>query len=228
MSYKPKMSEDEAKKRLDWQNRVYETHLKSKEPVSLDCLGRRIDVPQEVFSPPPWEHNLLAKAVLKEVKETDRVLDMGTGSGIIAIVAASKSSGVVAVDVNPFAVKCAKENVDRNGLSSRITVRESDLFENVEGRFDLIVFDPPFRWFEPRDVWERCCADKDYATMRLFFEEAENYLNDEGRLLIHFGTSGDIAYLKHLIGRRGYARKQLLKESRVGWTYFTYRLTRKR
>jgi hypothetical protein len=50
-------------------------------------------------------------------------------------------------------------------------------------------------------------------------------LNPEGRMLIAFGTSGDIAYLKHLIRKHGFRRKQLLKNCRAGWTYFTYRLT---
>jgi release factor glutamine methyltransferase len=201
-------------------------HLKCKEPVSMNFLGKTIEIPPNVFSPVPWEHNLLAKAVLREVRETDRVLDMGTGSGVQAILAASKSSNITAVDVNPFAVECAKANVNLNKLSSRITVKESDLFENVKGKFDLIIFDPPFRWFEPRDIWERSCADKEYRTLGLFFENAEKYLNDKGRILMVFGTSGDIVYFKHLIRKYGFRRRQIFKESRVGWTYFTYRLTR--
>jgi len=102
------MSEAEARKRLNWQNGVYEMHLKCKEPVPMNFLGKTIEIPPNVFSPVPWEHNLLAKTVLREVRETDRVLDMGTESGVQAILAASKSSNVIAVDVNPFAVECAK------------------------------------------------------------------------------------------------------------------------
>jgi len=143
MTYKPMMSEEEVKKRRDWQNGVYEMHLKCKDAVSMNLLGRRMEIPHDVFSPPPYEHNLLAKAVLREVKESDRVLDMGTGSGVQAIFAASKSKDVTAVDVNPSAVQCARANVELNSLSSRVTVKESDLFRNVEGQFDLILFDPP-------------------------------------------------------------------------------------
>ena len=68
---------------------------------------------------------------ITEEKETDRVLDMGTGSGIQAILAASKSSNVVAVDMNPFAVKCTKLNVNLNKLSSRIQV-ETSFFSLLE------------------------------------------------------------------------------------------------
>ena len=70
----------------------------------------------------------------------------------MAVFAASKSTNVTAVDVNPSTVECARANAELNNLSSRITVKESDLFENVEGQYNLIIFDPPFRWFEPRDV----------------------------------------------------------------------------
>ena len=226
MVYKPMMSKEEAQKRRDWQNGVYEMHVKCKAAISMDLLGRRLEIPQDVFSPPPYEHNLLAKAVLREVKESDKVLDMGTGSGVQAIFAASKSTNVLAVDVNPSAVNCARANVELNGLSSRVTVKMSDLFENADGKYDLIIFDPPFRWFEPRNMWERCSADKDYVSLRLFFENAGVHLSKDGRMLIHFGTSGDLAYLKHVIRKYSFDRRLVLKESRAGWTYFVFRVTR--
>lgn len=193
----------------------------------MEYHGKKIVVLPNVFAPEPWNRNLLAKTVLREVKETDKVLDLGTGTGVQAVFAASKSVDVTAVDVNPDAVKCATLNVELNGLSSRVKVHQSDLFENVQGKFDLIVFDPPFRWTKPRDMWERSCADEGYATLKKFFAEAKNYLNVGGRLLMHFGTSGDIAFFKHLIRINGFKRKQILKNSACGWTYFSYRLTPK-
>ena len=195
MVHKPLMSETEAKRRIDWQNKAYREHLKSNNCITIDFYGRKIVVLPNVFAPEPWDYNLLAKTVLKEVTETDKVLDMGTGTGIQAILAGSKSTDVTAVDVNPFAVKCAKMNIKLNKLSSRVKVSESDLFENVKGKFDVIIFDPPFRWSKPRDIWERSCADEDYTTMSTFFTQVKNHLNPRGRLLIHFGTSGDISYL---------------------------------
>jgi release factor glutamine methyltransferase len=226
MRYEPMMSEAEAKRRLDWQNGVYKEHLKDRKRISIDIAGRRFVVSPNVFASVSWDYNLLAKTVLMEVKETDKVLDMGTGCGVQAILAASKSPDVIAVDVNPFAVRCARHNVKLNKLSSRVKVRESDLFEHARGRFDLIIFDPPFRWSKPRDIWERSSADEGYETMKGFFEEAPEHLNEEGRILIHFGTSGDLTYLKCLIKENGFKRRQVLKDERKGWKYFTYRLTR--
>ena len=226
MTYEPMMSETEAKRRLEWQNRAYEEHRKDRKRKSFDILGRSFLVSPNVFVPVPWNCNLLAKTVLMEVRESDKVLDMSTGCGVQAILAASKSSNVIAVDVNPFAVRCARQNAKLNKVTSRVKVRESDLFENVKGRFDLIIFDPPFRWSKPRDIWERSSADEEYGTMNQFFKQAPERLNHGGRVLIHFGTSGDLTYLKYLIKKNGFRRRQVLKDERKGWKYFTYRLTR--
>ena len=100
------------------------------------------------------------------------------------------------------------------------------MFGEVRGRFDLILFDPPFRWTPPRDVWESSTADRGYATLQRFLRECREFLTETGRVVIHFGTSGDLTYLKRLIRHNGLHRKQLLKSCHEqGWEYFTYRLT---
>lgn len=225
MPYKPKMSDSEAKQRIEWQNKAYRKHLGRNERVTVDFNGLKLVVLPNVFAPEPWDYNILSKTVLKEVNQSDKVLDMGTGTGVQALIAANKSVDVTAVDVNPFAVECAKLNSEINNVSSRLKVKQSDLFENVTGTFDVIIFDPPFRWSKPRDEWERSCADENYATMNAFFEQAKNYLTPTGKILIHFGTSGDLSYLKQVIQKNGYTLKQLLTIDRCGWSYFTYRLT---
>ncbi|MGH3575022.1 MAG: methyltransferase [Pseudonocardiaceae bacterium] len=61
------------------------------------------------------------------------------------------------------ALAVARDNALRNGVADRVEVRRSDVFSNVDGRFDLIVFDPPFRWFAPRDVLEAATTDENYG-----------------------------------------------------------------
>ncbi|MCK4492342.1 MAG: methyltransferase [Candidatus Altiarchaeales archaeon] len=79
------------------------------------------------------------------VNEGDRVLDVGTGVGIMAVVASEKASRVVAVDVNPKALEITKENADINNCWN-IETLEGDLFTDInpEERFDLIAFNPPY------------------------------------------------------------------------------------
>ncbi len=70
------------------------------------------------------------------------VLDMGTGSGILAIAAAKSGCSVTAADINPEAIKAAGEAAEKAGV--KINLALSDLFENVKGKFDLIIFNPPY------------------------------------------------------------------------------------
>jgi len=162
------MSKKEIEIRREWQDSGYRP-MQEFQNVVVECLGRRFVVPGQVHPIQPL--TLLQKSVLSEVSINDRVLDMGTGSGINGILAASKSSEVVAVDVNPFAVESAKKNAKFNHVSSRLKIFGSDLFQHVDGKFDLIIFDPPFRWFKPRDLRERGTTDENFQTMTAFFQE---------------------------------------------------------
>jgi release factor glutamine methyltransferase len=156
-------------------------------------------------------------------------LDMGTGTGVNGIVAAATGAHVIAVDVNPEAVRCAAENAKRNGVADRFEARESDVFEAVSDRFDVIVFDPPFRWFPPRDMMERGTTDEDYEALTTFFTYAAAHLKPEGRILIAFGTTGDIDYLHHLITQYGFHCDELRRvegeKDGLPVAYFAYRLT---
>lgn len=191
-------------------------------------LGLTLVVPPDVH-PITGASHLLGQAVLGEVRAGDRVLDMGTGCGVNAILAATRGARVVAVDINPRAVEAARRNAERNGVADRIEVRESDVFSNVDGAFDLMIFDPPFRWFAPRDLLESAITDAGYRAMTAFFRQARQHLAPGGRMLIFFGTSGDLAYLRRLADEEGFAvtvvaQDHLVKE---GWRvdYFTFRMT---
>jgi hypothetical protein len=75
----------------------------------------------------------------------------------------------------------------------------ADLFDCVDGDFDRIIFDPPFRWFEPRDLLEGSHTDGQYRTLTRFMAEAPSRLKPGGRIIMNFGTSGDLDYLRELI-----------------------------
>jgi len=80
------------------------------------------------------------------VKNDDVVLDVGTGCGILGIIAAEKASKVVAVDINPYAVHCAKENAKINNVANKMEFIQGDLFAplNAKRIFDLILFNAPY------------------------------------------------------------------------------------
>lgn len=228
MTYRPSMSDAELRRIREWHDAAYES-VRDRGEQTVEYLGRTFVVPPEVFPPAPMSR-LLGEAVLAEVRETDRVLDMGTGCGVNAILAASRATDVLGVDLNPAAVEAAVANAERNGVADRITFRESDVFSAVDGRFDLIVFDPPFRWFAPRDLLEASMADENYGALTRFLAEAGDHLTPGGRILLFFGTSGDLDHLCRVADENGFVRetlssRDLTKDGRTV-SYHAFRLRR--
>ena len=229
--YEPMMDVADVERIRRWHERALAegAALASSEPIhTFDYLGLTLVIPAEVHPINPVSH-LLGEAVLAEARPDERVLDMGTGSGVNGILAATKGARVVAVDVNPYALDAARANADRNGVADRVDVRESDVFAGVDGVFDLIVFDPPYRWFTPRDVRELASTDTSYRAMTEFFVQARHHLVPAGRMLIAFGTSGDIAYLRRLIADNGFDAVVVASlagdRDGVRVEYFTFRVT---
>ncbi len=223
MSYRPRVSAEYAEQIRRWHERAHAESASRGDEV-VDYLGTTIRVPPDVQPITRMSH-LLGQAVLDEVRTDDRVLDMGTGSGVNAILAASRAAAVLAVDISPSAVAAARANAAANGVS--IEVRESDVFSTVDGEFDLIVFDPPFRWFAPRSVLEAATTDEDYGALTRFFAEVDGHLAPGGRILLFFGTSGDIAYVRELSARFDTEVLATERLTRDGWDvdYFTFRLS---
>lgn len=127
----------------------------------------------------------------KEVREATaqsvakKVLDMGTGSGILAILAARQGAAVTATDINEGAIQCAQKNAALNKAKD-IEFLCGDLFEPVSGRkFDLIIFNPPYLPKEEKYVNKK--IDLSYnssETLENFLKEYKRYLGPGGRALI--------------------------------------------
>lgn len=219
------MSKKQIEKRRVWQEKVYQKLKEIKSKRKIRVLGKKFLVLPRIFAPTFPDPILLAKAVKKETKKEDFVLDLGTGTGIQGIFAAEKASKIIATDINPLALKCAKFNIKKHKLNKKIKVLRSDLFDKIKDKFDLIIFNPPFRWFKPRDMLEKGELDENYATLRKFFSEVKNHLKKNGRILLVFSNSGDIKYLERLIKLNRFKAKTLLKQRKNNWKYFIYRLT---
>lgn len=107
----------------------------------LDYNGICYQTHPEVYE--PAEDTFLFAENL-QVERKDQVLEIGTGTGIIALLASKKCRTVTATDVNPHAIDCAVKNIIAN-RSYNVKLRKGNLFEPVEGeKFDLILFNTPY------------------------------------------------------------------------------------
>jgi release factor glutamine methyltransferase len=105
--------------------------------------GYTFNVSENVYE--PAEDSFLFAENLA-IREGDVVLDMGTGCGILGIIAAKKASKVLATDINPYAVLCAKENARFCSVLNKFSFLRCDLFSAIrvgEG-FDTILFNAPY------------------------------------------------------------------------------------
>lgn len=122
----------------------------------------------------------MIEAVLREVQRSDSVLEIGTGSGIISMFIEDIAQ-VIATDINPQAVKCAKLN--------GIDVIMTDLFDGINGKekFDLIVFNPPYLPSEGQKtdmdiLWDG--GPNGRGTINRFLDQVKDYLTEDGRILL--------------------------------------------
>ncbi|HET9862022.1 MAG TPA: methyltransferase [Steroidobacteraceae bacterium] len=118
------------------------------------------------------------------------VLDMGTGSGVCALMAARHAARVVAVDISRAAVRCAHINAVLNQLEDRIDLRHGDLFEPVSGeQFDMVLFNPPFLLGAPAD--ERDAAWRSVDVASRFARGLDARLAPRGFALLLLSTFGN-------------------------------------
>jgi release factor glutamine methyltransferase len=122
------------------------------EPVSRilgerEFYGRSFKTSPDVLDPRPDTETLIDLCLEHLPAEQHmRILDLGTGSGILAItlLAERPHTRAVAVDVSPAALAIARNNAAHWNLTERVTFVHSSWFEQVEGQFDLIVSNPPY------------------------------------------------------------------------------------
>ena len=225
--YVPRVSAERVEQLRRWHEDV-STELHARPTADIEYLGLQLRVPQGVFAPTPTS-DLLGNLVTDHAAPGLRVLDMGCGAGANAIFAARTGATVLGVDVNPAAVEASRANAARNGVADLTNFAVSDLFDAVEGDFDLVVIDPPFRWFSPRTMLERAFTDENYATLTAFLHDVPGRLRPGGAVLLFFGTSGDVEYLDERISANGLqsatvAERTITVRGELT-TYFVRRLT---
>jgi methylase of polypeptide subunit release factors len=148
--------------------------------VEIGALDARVHPAYGVFSPVRGEYvDLVAQAPFPGDDAPAVVFDLGTGTGVLAAVLARRGAvQVVATDINPRAVVCARENARRLGLADRVSVAEADLWPS--GRADLIVCNPPWLPARPTSALELGIYDAGSDVLHRFLDGLADHLTPAG------------------------------------------------
>ena len=146
--------------------------------VEVPALGARIHPRYGVFSPVRGEYvDLVAQAPLPATAR-ERAFDIGTGSGVLAAVLARRGvREVIATELDPRALACARDNLARLGCA-QVRVEAADLFP--AGRAPLIVCNPPWLPAKPTTPIEAALYDPDSRMLRAFLQGLDAHLTPEG------------------------------------------------
>jgi methylase of polypeptide subunit release factors len=144
---------------------IIAAHQWRRRGVQVPALGARVHPHYGVYAPVRSEYvDLVARAASAWPVAGRRAFDVGAGTGVLAFVVARAGGRVVATDLDPRAVACARENAARLGLADRVTVVQADLFP--EGRADVVVSNPPWVPAEPHGPLDRAVYDPGGALLQ--------------------------------------------------------------
>ena len=146
----------------------------------------------------PAEDTFLFAENLK-INEGVQVLDMGTGCGILGVLAAKKANAILSVDINPYAINCAKKNAAINCVQEKMTFLQCDLFSSISRRtkFDVILFNAPYLPSENKETafwlgraWSGGKTGRELINR--FIWQAPSHLKKTGKLLLMQSTLSNL------------------------------------
>lgn len=183
--------------------------------------GRRFEINQHVLDPRGDTETLIELALKKPAK---KILDLGTGSGNLAVTLLCEwpEAEAVATDISLYALKVAARNAKSHKVSERLELTESDWFSNISSKFDLIVSNPPYIGADEVDGLEKNVKDFDpiialspgkdgLSAYRQIAKNAIGHLETDGRLIVEIGNMQG-ADLKHILNIYGYKEIRLHKD----------------
>ncbi|MBL8522750.1 MAG: class I SAM-dependent methyltransferase [Betaproteobacteria bacterium] len=158
---------------------VIGAHEWRRKGVEIAALGERVHPHYGVFAPIRSEYvDMVAETPLPKPAPA-LAFDIGTGTGVLAAILAKRGiKRIIATDMDPRALSCARENMIRLGLDSRIKVVEANLFP--EGRAPFIVCNPPWLPARPSSALERAVYDPDSQMLRGFLAGLAAHLEPDG------------------------------------------------
>lgn len=216
------LSPEQEKQYLEWINlrakRIPLQHILGE----TEFMGLTFLVNEDVLCPRP-DTEVLVEEVLKHLHDGMRILDIGTGSGciLLSLLHYSNDCRGVGADISGKALRIAKENAERLSVE-QVCFVESDLFEKVEGQFEIIVSNPPY--IKSGDIENLMPEVRDHdpyaaldgGTDGLFFyreitEKAKDYLPGGGMLFYEIGYDQGEA-VRRIMEEGGFREVEIVKD----------------
>jgi release factor glutamine methyltransferase len=159
----------------------------------------RLEIPPEVFHPGFFTSTgLLLQYICKLPLQDKTVLELGAGSGLIAMYAAKKGARAMASDINPVAIDYLEKNSAQNGINIEIVF--SDLFDNIYRQaFDLIIINPPYYKKQPQTPTDHAwfCGENGEYFSRLF-SQLYPYLHKTSEVIMILCDGCDSAMIERI------------------------------
>ena len=168
---------------------------------TVEFCGQTFLCDKRALVPRPETEELVELLKSQIANPKSQILDVGTGSGVIALSLAAKfpEAKIYAVDISEEALALAKENAARLGLSERVQFQVGNLLENLTERFDLVVANLPYVSMQDRQSVSRevlrdpevavFAGDKGDEFVRKLIEQAPAQLKPGGRLALEIGIN---------------------------------------
>ena len=198
----------------------------SREPISKilgrrEFWGRTFSINKNVLDPRGDTETLIDYVIEKPVK---KVLELGTGSGVIAVTLACawKEVQVTAVDISEDALLLAQINAEKFNVENKIQFLKSDWFENVEGIFDMIISNPPYiGWVEQDKVSAEVkkydpeialfAGYDGFDAYKKIIPSLSKFLNKDGLVVLEIGASQS-SQVKDIMNSSGFFDVEILKD----------------
>ena len=198
----------------------------NREPISKilgrrEFWGRTFSINKNVLDPRGDTETLIDYVIEKPVK---KVLELGTGSGVIAVTLACawKEVQVTAVDISEDALLLAQINAEKFNVENKIQFLKSDWFENVEGIFDMIISNPPYiGWVEQNKISAEVkkydpeialfAGYDGFDAYKKIIPSLSKFLNKDGLVVLEIGASQS-SQVKDIMNSSGFFDVEILKD----------------
>lgn len=149
-----------------------------------------------------------------------RVADIGTGSGVLSVICALRGAKeVIATDISEKAIRNANMNVQNNKVTNKVRVIKTDLFNGIEGRFDIINANLPIL----DEVWDAQGIQVE-STLERFLKQAKSFLTPKGKIYLPWGSFADKKIIESLIKKYNY-NYSVQNIDKLGFTWYLYILS---